>query len=153
MSENNLLKNLFLDLFQYNDHFNKALLKEFVEHSNKVSERSIQIFNHIINAHQIWNNRIDPQDIPFNVWEIHTWDECNHINENNYRHTISILENNNLENFINYKNSKGEKYTNSIMEILFHIINHSTYHRGQIAMEFKKCNLNPVVTDYIFYKR
>ncbi|QLH28398.1 MAG: hypothetical protein HWD63_02710 [Candidatus Parvibacillus calidus] len=37
-------------------------------------------------------------------------------------------------------------------DIIFHIINHSTYHRGQIAMEFRQSGLEPLNTDYIFYK-
>lgn len=29
----------------------------------------------------------------------------------------------------------------------------ATYHRGQIATDFKNTGLQPLVTDYIFYKR
>jgi uncharacterized damage-inducible protein DinB len=34
--------------------------------------------------------------------------------------------------FINYKNTKGIEFTNSIEDILFHVVNHGTYHRGQL---------------------
>ncbi|WP_209331385.1 DinB family protein [Lunatimonas salinarum] len=34
-----------------------------------------------------------------------------------------------------------------------HIVNHSTYHRGQIATLFRESGLQPVVTDYIMLKR
>ncbi|MCF8317339.1 MAG: hypothetical protein K9I02_01220 [Haliscomenobacter sp.] len=54
---------------------------------------------------------------------------------------------------INYSNSKGQLFSNSIQDMLFHIINHSTYHRGQVATEFKRQGLEPLVTDYIFFKR
>ena len=37
--------------------------------------------------------------------------------------------------------------------MLFHFVNHSTYHRGQIASNLKEHGIEPLVTDYIFYKR
>lgn len=33
------------------------------------------------------------------------------------------------------------------------LINHSTYHRGQITMLMKEAGLETLNTDYIFYKR
>jgi uncharacterized damage-inducible protein DinB len=47
----------------------------------------------------------------------------------------------------------GDTYTNSVQEILFHIINHSTYHRGQIMAQLRESGLEAISTDYIFYKR
>ncbi|MCH7396746.1 hypothetical protein MM236_02050 [Belliella sp. DSM 107340] len=52
-----------------------------------------------------------------------------------------------------YSNSKGQKYSSSVRDILFHIINHSTYHRSQIASELKNQGIEPLITDYIFFKR
>lgn len=31
-----------------------------------------------------------------------------------------------------YKSMKGDQYENTVEEILFHLVNHGTYHRGQI---------------------
>ncbi len=44
-------------------------------------------------------------------------------------------------------------FTNVIQDVLFHFINHSTYHRGQIAIQMKEAGLEPIATDYIFFKR
>jgi len=71
----------------------------------------------------------------------------------NYDRTLKILEKIEPEKMIVYSNSKGETFTNLVKDIIFHIINHSTYHRGQIAMEFRQSGLEPLNTDYIFYKR
>ncbi|WP_185211767.1 DinB family protein [Sphingobacterium mizutaii] len=35
---------------------------------------------------------------------------------------------------------------------MFHIINHSNYHRAQIATELRKQEIEPIQTDYIKYK-
>lgn len=45
------------------------------------------------------------------------------------------------------------EFTNTIGDILFHIVNHSTYHRGQIASDFRESDIEPLNTDYIMFKR
>ena len=69
---------------------------------------------------------------------------------------INLLEGKNnefLEKRLKYKNSKGEEFDNSLRDIVTHIINHSTYHRAQIAQLVKRAGGIPAVTDYIVYQR
>jgi uncharacterized damage-inducible protein DinB len=69
---------------------------------------------------------------------------------------INLLEgsgNKFLEKRVKYQNTKGEKFENSIKDITTHVINHSTYHRAQIAQHIKRANGTPAVTDYIVYQR
>ncbi|MBK9636245.1 MAG: damage-inducible protein DinB [Bacteroidetes bacterium] len=131
----------------------KKLTDVFNESPDKTSEKSVKLFNHVLNAHQIWNNRIDPKQIPFGVWELHDTQDLKTIGKTNYEQTLQILDKFDFNETINYSNSKGQTFSNSIKDILFHVINHSTYHRGQVATEFKQYGLEPLVTDYIFYKR
>ncbi|NNG11293.1 MAG: damage-inducible protein DinB, partial [Arenibacter sp.] len=41
----------------------------------------------------------------------------------------------------------------TITDMLFHIINHSTHHRGQISVDLRNNAIEPPVLDYAFYKR
>jgi|SRR5688572_7228521 len=143
----------FKELFGYNHHFNQRLATVFMEHADKTPEKSVKWFSHILNAHQVWNSRIISDINKFGVWELHSVDELIEIDETNYANSIKILDQGNLETEIRYVTSKGDPFTNSTRDILFHIINHSTYHRGQIAADFRQQGLEPIVTDYIFYKR
>jgi len=143
----------FRELFGYNHHFNQQLATVFAAHADKTPEKSVKWFNHILNAHRVWNSRILPGKNKFGVWELHNVDELIEIDRINYFDSIKILDQGNPETEVNYINSKGERFTNTIRDILFHIINHSTYHRGQIAADFRQQGLEPIVTDYIFYKR
>jgi uncharacterized damage-inducible protein DinB len=53
-----------------------------------------------------------------------------------------------------YKNMKGDAYENSVEEILFHLVNHGTYHRGQIITLLRESGLTQVVnTDLITWFR
>lgn len=147
------MKAFYRELFEYSYHFNQKLADVFSENAGKTSDRSVKLFNHILNAHQIWNNRINPKQTTFGVWELHSIHDLKGIDKTNYAHTLQILDKFNLNETIDYANSKGQTFSNSTRDILFHVINHSTYHRGQIATEFRQNGLDPLVTDYIFYKR
>lgn len=147
------MKSFYRELFEYSHHFNQKLTDVFNDNPDKISKKSVKLFNHVLNAHQIWNNRIDPKQTPFGVWELHDTQDLKTIDKTNYEQTLQILDKFDLNETINYSNSKGQAFSNSIKDILFHVINHSTYHRGQVATEFKQYGLEPLVTDYIFYKR
>lgn len=147
------MKEFFKELFEYSHHFNQKLFDVFNESPDKTSEKAIKLYNHIINAHQIWNNRIEPKQKALGVWELHPVPQLKNIDHSNYKNSLEILDKFDLNLIIKYSNSKGQVFNKSARDILFHVINHSTYHRGQIATEFKQQGLEPLVTDYIFFKQ
>lgn len=142
----------FKELFEYNAHFNEKLIQMISENLNSVSGKTLELLNHLINAQQIWNARIEKEN-EFEVWQLNNWDDILKLNNENYSKTLLIIDEINIESTVEYTNSKGIKFSNKIRDILFHIINHSTYHRAQIATELKICGIEPLNTDYIFYKR
>lgn len=146
------MKDHFKDLLEYNLYFNQLLIQNFLENNSVWSEKGKNLLNHILNAHQIWNARILNQDT-FGVWQINPDEKLLENNQSNFENSFKILSERNLDEIIVYRNSKGDEFQNSIREIFFHFINHSTYHRGQIAMLIKQAGLEPINTDYIFYKR
>ena len=50
---------------------------------------------------------------------------------------------------ISYKNSKGEPWSSTVLDILTHVIVHSAYHRGQIASHMRETGQTPAFTDFI----
>ncbi len=141
------------ELFEYNHHCNQRLIIVFRENESRLSEKAIKLLGHVLNAHEIWNSRINSSISSVGVWEKIEIQEMEKIDMKNYSETIHILDYKDLSEQILYKNSRDQKFSNSIRDVLFHIINHSTYHRGQIASELKHCGIEPLNTDYIFYKR
>ena len=147
------MQELFRDLFSYQHHYNLELSKIFSFNLERCPEKSVSIFNHLLNAHQIWNNRIQNLFPAFKVWKIHPWSEIPDIIEQNHLQSMQIISAYDLEVSITYKTTTGELFSNSIRDILFHIINHTTYHRGYIVMLFRDRGIAPLENDYIFYKR
>lgn len=143
----------FRELFEYSYHFNGQLIQIMLETGFNESPKSISLLHHTLSAHQIWNNRIAPEEPLFKVWQSHELKDLEFINKKNYEKTLKILDSFDLNAEITYKTSMGDPFLNTIRDILFHVVNHSTYHRGQIASDLKINNITPIVSDYIFYKR
>ena len=148
-----MLAEFFKDIFQYHHHINQQLIDELKKHQQTLPERSIPLFCHCINAHHIWNSRIISEKPAVGVHEIHTLEELKKMDKSNNEYTLRILDEVDLEKKFEYQNSKGKSYSNSVKDILFHICNHFTHHKGQIIADFRSKNIQPLITDYIFYKR
>ncbi len=146
------MKKKLIDLFEYTYHFNSEMIKNISENISRIDEKTISLINHTLNAQQVWNSRI-LNEKPFQIWQINLIENLEQINNQNFQKSIHIVENSDLDQKIEYQNSKGIKFENTIFEILFQVINHSTYHRGQINSNLKQNGIEPVLTDYIFYKR
>lgn len=147
------MKTYFKELFDYNHYFNQQLTNVFIKHQNNISNKAVQLFNHILNAHQLWNHRIESGNKAVDAWAIRPSVDFSEIDGKNYETSLILLSKYELSTTVNYVNSRGEAFTSRVRDILFHIINHSTYHKGQIATEFREHGLEPLAMDYIFYTR
>jgi uncharacterized damage-inducible protein DinB len=56
-----------------------------------------------------------------------------------------------LTNELTYVNLKGERWTYPFAEILQHVVNHGTYHRGQITHLLRDLGVAPPPTDYLVF--
>ncbi|GEJ44304.1 DinB family protein [Chryseobacterium sp. ON_d1] len=146
------MKEKLIDLFEYTYHFNAEMIKVIAENRALVDDKTISLINHTLNAQQIWNARI-LGETTFEVWQINPFESLVEINHTNFLKSIDIIRNFDPDQRIEYQNSRGTKFENTIFEMLFHAVNHSTYHRGQINSLLKQSGITPVLTDYIFYKR
>ncbi len=146
------MKDFFQDIFEYHHYFNRKLANQLIEHENLISARSIPLFSHMMNAHQIWNARILKTN-SLGVHDVHTLNRCKELDLCNFQDTVKILVEYDLHQPLTYKNSKGDELSNTIVEILFHVANHHTHHRAQIISDLRQHGITPFPTDYIFYKR
>src|SRR5690606_15587400 len=136
--------------FDYNNHINTKLAKLILANQTITPIKSTKLFCHILNAHEIWNARIQGKTNVYGIWDIHNandFDKIMRLNEETTNAIIDILP---LNERIEYSKGKAQK---NISDVLFHIINHSTYPRGQIASDFRENGIEPIPTDYIHYER
>lgn len=130
-----------------------ARIIAILQNNKPIPEKAISLFNHVLNAQHIWASRILNQPSLYAVWEEHSTQALSSVSIGNFERFKHILENLDVTKEVAYTNSKGDRFTNEIRDILIHAFNHSTYHRGQIASLLKANGLEPPVTDYIMLKR
>lgn len=55
---------------------------------------------------------------------------------------------------VQYKNLKGDSFENQVEDLLFHVVNHGTYHRGQVTTLLHQLGVTKIQSmDIIFYLR
>lgn len=64
---------------------------------------------------------------------------------------LSSLNQEDLRKDIRYRNFRGEFYTYPLWQQLAHVVNHSTYHRGQITTMLRQLGVAAVSTDLLLY--
>jgi uncharacterized damage-inducible protein DinB len=56
-----------------------------------------------------------------------------------------------LTRVISYENPPGTTWSYSLQHMLQHVVNHSTYHRGQLTTLFRECGIAPRPLDFLVY--
>lgn len=64
---------------------------------------------------------------------------------------VAEISDDRLSERISYINIKGERWEYTLGQMLQHVVNHSTYHRGQIVTLLRQAGANGVSTDYLLY--
>ena len=59
-----------------------------------------------------------------------------------------------LQHQFKYQNSKRESFKQPVYEMLLHVFNHNTYHRGQLVNMLRQAGLEKIpATDFIVWSR
>ena len=74
-------------------------------------------------------------------------------NARGYQAYFEKLTDSDLASVVQYRNTKGDEYANSVLDILTHVVIHGAYHRGQIARIIGRGGGQTPNTDYIAYIR
>ena len=138
-------------LFAYDEWANQEVLRSLQASANP-PRRSLQLMAHILSAERLWLERL--QEIPqtYPVWPDFQLSQCEReaaALPQLWRNYLAGLSSAKLSQAVHYKNSKGESWTNSVEDILTHVVMHSAYHRGQIAAEMRATGDVPAYTDFI----
>jgi uncharacterized damage-inducible protein DinB len=64
-----------------------------------------------------------------------------------------VEETENFDRELTYHNYTGDPYVNNVEMIMIHLVNHSSYHRAQIALLLRQKGFEPINTDFITYDR
>lgn len=112
--------------------------------------------NHLAVADRLWlaRARFDPQ--PFDRLDIEVVSERTAMEDYlemgvaGWRDLLDGLEDADLLAPIAYRNLEGEQHLRPLAEIITHLVNHGTHHRGQISAALTAMGQPAPVLDYIY---
>ena len=61
------------------------------------------------------------------------------------------LEEERLQQAVEYVSLNQGKYAYPLVDQMRHLVNHSTYHRGQVTLQLRQLGKKPTSTDYLLY--
>ena len=114
---------------------------------------------HIWDAETIWNHRLSGKSITY--WPSKsfkgTLKEAGELFLKTSKDFADYTEGKSEEAFnilIKYQSTDGKEYSNSVLQIVMHCMNHSTFHRGQIVTMLRNTGVTIFSsTDYIAFSR
>jgi uncharacterized damage-inducible protein DinB len=54
-----------------------------------------------------------------------------------------------LERPLTYMNTRGEQWTYPLLQMIVHVLNHQSYHRGQVATQLRMLGAQPPQVDFL----
>jgi len=148
------MKQYFLKLYQYNAWANNRVIN-CLSRQNIGDEKILNIMGHIVAAQFLWLHRIKGLP-PANVklWGEYSLVQVTKMAEEAGKLWLEFVEStDNFNRELTYNNYLGEPYINNVEMIMIHLVNHSSYHRAQVALLLRQKGYEPINTDFITYDR
>ena len=156
------MKKFTLKLYNYHVWANQTLInhiellpEELLSRKfNSVFSSIGETFGHIYMVDHIWFQRIKGKS-PSKI-NSKTFDDIVEMKKwfgKQQDEIQSFIKQVDVEKIVKYQNSKGVQFNNPIYEIIQHMVNHGTYHRGNIASLIRQSGFKGVSTDFIFFLR
>ena len=102
-----------------------------------------ETLTHVLFADHVWLERVTRETVERDwarVWD--RWAEL-----------ASAWSDADLSLTIEYKDMKGNPHRSVLGEIVMHVVNHGTLHRGQVMAMLRQLGVAPPPTDLIFFYR
>ncbi len=148
-----------LRLFEYDLWANARVLDAIGALGTRAPARALERMAHVAWAGRLWHSRVagapaptetaffDGARTPASIGALAGAAAAD------WRSTILADGEPGLARIVRYTNTKGVAYASSTADIVSHVINHATYHRGQVACDLSGLAPASVVTDFIAWSR
>ena len=162
-----LMKEMLLQLSAYHLWANHTLLEAINNLSDEAQHTELpgsfssihKTIMHLWNAESIWWQRMKLQErivAPAETFTGTTTEAGQQLQLLNkqWHEWISGAQERMLEHVFMYQNSKREQFKQPIYQMLLHVFNHGTYHRGQLVTQLRQLGVAKIpATDFIVWSR
>lgn len=148
------MKSFFLKWYSYNAWANRKLIN-CIEQQQVNDQKILTTMGHLLSANFIWLNRI--KGLPkseYKLWGEYSLAQLKTMVEEADKQWMDFIQSQgDFNRLLKYNNYVGDYFENNVEQIMIHLVNHGSYHRGQVAMLLRQKGFEPVNTDYITYDR
>ena len=151
------MKQIFLQYAAYNLWANKILSDKAAQLSNDILYKDMgssfgsicSTFVHLMDVESVWWQRLKLQEHvlwPGTVMK-ENFEEISQkllSQSKQWQDTIAAANENYFSHVFAYYNSKKEFFKQPVYEMLLHLFNHQTYHRGQIVTMMRQNGVNNI---------
>ena len=157
------IKDYIQEIYNYNYWANKrylavaeTLTPEQLFHTHGHSWESVHaVLVHMMSSEQMWPARwrgekvtlLDAKDFPTAVSIREKWVDV----EQNMRGFLDSQTEESLQKPTSYTNPKGETFTLPLWQMMAHVPNHNTHHRGELAAMFALMNVSHPEEEVVQY--
>ena len=152
------------ELYDYNHWANQRVLSAMTPLTDDMFTRNMgnsfvslrDTLAHILGAEWIWLERwlerspkalLSASEFPTLQALERRWAAVR-LDQNQY---IQTLVPDRLNDDVSYTNTRGERYSYALWRQMLHVLNHSSYHRGQVTTLLRQMGAEPASTDLLVY--
>lgn len=107
---------------------------------------------HALVADRVWMTRLKGEPLgPLVLFPDATLEKIMALRDESFDFYSNYSDAAELDATVEYTNTKGIAYQNTVEDILNHVLMHGMYHRGQAATALREAGSNPPATDFIVF--
>jgi len=117
---------------------------------------AVRLFAHVAAAEHLWYTRVQGVAAEHAVWPELSVSEARVLAAQNadlFQRLVTEADTDALSRVVQYRNSAGNTFRNSVADIMTQVMLHGSHHRGQIAQTLRASGLEPPLVDYIVFAR
>ncbi len=149
-------------LLDYDDWANREVVTslEASAVAGALPPAAVRLLAHVVGASRLWLSRLRGEPMPCAVWPAWTLAPCAaevatlRARWREWAAPLDAATNAaSLDVTIAYVNSKGERHTSRVADVLLHVALHGTHHRAQLLTQLRAAGHTPPCLDFIHATR
>lgn len=142
-----------LRLLEYDFWANNRVFEAIENAQNSLPADLEDMLSHVFGAKEIWLKRVSNEPASSDLFRRKNMEELQGLNTRLNDHWKQTIEVSQTTNLVSYSNLAGEAFQTSLSDIITHVVNHGSYHRGQVARTLRESGNTPLATDFIVFCR
>jgi uncharacterized damage-inducible protein DinB len=150
------MREYFLKQFAFEQWSNGTILSA-LQQLSQPNERAVLLFSHLLSSHSMWLSRVTHTPFTCTLFQERTLAECEQLIAENYNGWQQWLQQASNEDlaanmpFMPAWEQNPVQRMVTVQDAITHLINHSSYHRGQIVAGIKGMVPQLPLSTYIMY--